>query len=341
MKSLKGSHDQPQVDTPSPVIIESLQAGRAIASLAVVSHHAALAAVAFSGPFMGYGVFELGYLGVDFFFVLSGFIIFHATVGKGKSAAQYAQSRFRRVYLPYLPVGIGMALLYSFLPQLSAAEGRPWTWLSTLTLAPVSSDTALSVAWTLKHEILFYAIFGLGYYSGRLAMVLGIWLAAIIAAAIAGLPASVPFAPINLEFFMGIAAAVLARRGWGPNWLLLASAGVFALWLALGADRSMSPIAGLAFGLAMLPVIRLERRGAISVPAWLTFLGAASYAMYLVHNPVISLAARLSSSNPYVVFVIGTLVGTAAGIVYYWFIERHLIGMTWRSKTSNLLDRTG
>lgn len=141
-------------------MIQSLQAGRALASLAVVAHHAQAAVQAFAGPFAGASVFHLGYLGVDFFFVLSGFIIFHATVGKGRTAAHYAKGRFQRVYLPYLPVGIGIALLYTILPQLSAAS-RDWAWLPTLTLAPVNQSTALSVAWTLKHETLFYTIFGL------------------------------------------------------------------------------------------------------------------------------------------------------------------------------------
>ena len=307
-------------------MIQSLQAGRAIASLAVVAHHAAIAASAFAGPFAGYAVLELGYLGVDFFFVLSGFIIFHATAGKAKSASEFAAGRFRRVYLPYLPVGIGMAVLYTLLPQLSAGSHN-WSWLATLTLAPVTSATALSVAWTLKHEILFYALFGLGYFTGRLWWMLGLWLALIAAGIFAGWPDSIVLAPINLEFFMGIAGAILARRGWGPGWLLIFSPLVFGIWFVLGADRALSPIAGLAFGLAMLPVIRLEKLGTFTVPTRLTFLGAASYAIYLIHNPVISAAMRLYSANPYGSLLFGTVAGTWAGIAYYWIVERRLLKM--------------
>ncbi|WP_374589307.1 acyltransferase family protein [Novosphingobium sp.] len=305
-------------------MIQSLQAGRALASLAVVAHHAQAAVQAFAGPFAGASVFHLGYLGVDFFFVLSGFIIFHATVGKGRTAAHYAKGRFQRVYLPYLPVGIGIALLYTILPQLSAAS-RDWAWLPTLTLAPVNQSTALSVAWTLKHEILFYTIFGLGYFSRRLPQVLGTWCAAMLVGLLFELPPSVVLAPINLEFFMGIAVAVLAGRGWAPNWLLPAGAAVFALWLGLGAKLGLSPITGLAFAMMILPIIRHERTGSFRVPSWLTFLGAASYAIYLVHTPVISLVARLYTANPYGLFALAVLIGTTAGIVYYWVVERPLL----------------
>src|SRR5689334_3783110 len=136
--------------------IQSLQAGRGLAAFYVVLHHADLAAASFGASRTHVAFFANGYLGVDFFFVLSGFIIYQSTVGWQRTASDYAVARFRRVYLPYLPIGIGIALLYAMDPSLSEGN-RSWSWLPTLTLLPVSSDTALSVAWTLKHEILFYS----------------------------------------------------------------------------------------------------------------------------------------------------------------------------------------
>ena len=65
-------------------IINSLQVFRGMAALAVVAHHAALSTDAFvqSMPEGWQRLFDLGALGVDFFFVLSGFIIMHAHRGE-------------------------------------------------------------------------------------------------------------------------------------------------------------------------------------------------------------------------------------------------------------------
>ena len=64
-------------------LINSLQVFRGIAALAVVAHHAALSTDAFVQSLPGgwLRVFDLGAFGVDFFFVLSGFIIMHAHRG--------------------------------------------------------------------------------------------------------------------------------------------------------------------------------------------------------------------------------------------------------------------
>lgn len=58
-------------------MIKSLQAGRFFAAMAVVLHHASVSVTAFVDqvPSRFEAIAEYGYLGVDFFFVLSGFII--------------------------------------------------------------------------------------------------------------------------------------------------------------------------------------------------------------------------------------------------------------------------
>ncbi len=57
--------------------IQTLQAGRAVAALAVVFFHAAISTDTFTNgmPQSIRWIAGFGYLGVDFFFVLSGFII--------------------------------------------------------------------------------------------------------------------------------------------------------------------------------------------------------------------------------------------------------------------------
>ena len=306
--------------------IATLQAGRAVAAIVVVIYHAAQMTVGITGPFPGSALLLRGELGVDFFFVLSGFIIYHSV--PGKTLSSYVRSRARRVYLPYLPVGIGMAL---FLTAIGSTDG--WSWFASLSLAPLGRP-ALPVAWTLQHELVFYAVFALSYYSGRLVLGLGLWAVLILAAALLDLSA-IPLALINLEFLMGIGAAMAIQRGWGDwRWYAVATLPL-AAWMILGAKTQGSVLVGSAFALAMVPLIRRERDGMIQVPVALLFLGEASYSIYLVHVVAISTVARLVSGWPLILGV-SSIAGIAAGIGYYLAVERRLIGAK-RSEPAQVL----
>jgi peptidoglycan/LPS O-acetylase OafA/YrhL len=314
--------------------IYSLQAGRALAALAVVALHSSLAVEGFGQRVPLSPILKNGYLGVDFFFVLSGFIIYHSTAGRGRTPQEYAWARFKRVYLPYLPIGVAMALLYTFIPGVSAG-GREWSWLPSVTLLPVTANPALSVAWTLKHEILFYTVFGALYFTRTLVPGLVIWAGLIVVNAFAGMK-NVPLALINLEFLMGIIAAILYRTR-RAHWLMLVvSAGALWLWWMLGEKHEYSLLIGLAVACA-IPVVALwETDGNLTVPPWLIFLGAASYAIYLVHGPIVSVAIRLIRSFPWFVSLpLCFAISAAAGVGYYWFVERRLLGTVRRGSKAD------
>ena len=91
--------------------IEILQVLRGLAAVVVVCRHAAGSANTFAENIPGtlYAVFELGDFGVDFFFVLSGFIIINSHFSDQKrlsSAKEYGIKRFVRVFVPYWPISI-------------------------------------------------------------------------------------------------------------------------------------------------------------------------------------------------------------------------------------------
>ena len=293
--------------------INSLQAGRGLAALAVVVLHSSIAARFFGGSFLPYSVFQYGYLGVDFFFVLSGFIIYHSTAGKGRTVRDYAIARFRRVYLPYWPIGIGLALLYVAMPWASLGS-RNWAWLPTLTLLPVDSVPALGVAWTLKHEILFYLLFGLFYFSRLLPLGLGIWAVGILLS-----EQQLIFKDVNLEFFMGIAACLLYRARKAPWWLVLLAPIPLIAWILIAPDVAHRAWVGGTFALLVAPLAQLERRG-LSVSKPLLILGAASYSLYLVHEPLILITARLATGS-WMVFSACVAVSLTAGLVYHFTVE--------------------
>jgi len=109
--------------------IHSLQVFRGLAALAVVAHHAGLSTEAFVGtlPASVSSLLGFGLLGVDFFFVLSGFIIMFAHMGDDRTPAtlkRYAFKRLTRIFPAYWPVGLGMIALYAAMPGLSAGGAR-------------------------------------------------------------------------------------------------------------------------------------------------------------------------------------------------------------------------
>lgn len=308
-------------------MIRSLQAGRALAALAVVLHHTASSTRTFAGeiPQWLQLICDHGYLGVDFFFVLSGFIIAH-TRHHHPSFGHYARSRLVRVFVPYLPIGLAMAAAYVLLPGLSAAD-RPWSWLATVTLLPATGDPALIVAWTLQYELLFYAVFGMAMALGRPLIGILLWGGIVTAYNLLAGPPSAALSPflngMVLEFMIGVIATYVVATDRLKGSLVF-SAATLAIYFALGAAPEHRVIFGLGMGFLVVAMVRAERRGQIRVPAALTFLGAASYSIYLVHNPVVSLTARLFDDWR-VTFIVAATAGVAAGIMYHLAFERPLM----------------
>lgn len=281
-------------------MINSLQAGRFLAAMAVVAHHAAISTAAFveEPPQLVHASLKYGYLGVDFFFVLSGFIIHYSMKRRHRQAAQFAYGRLGRIMLPYLPIGLALALAYTFVPDLSDGD-RVWGWLPTLTLLPSNSAPALSVAWTLQHELAFYLIYALLAHFNRIWIGLATWATAIIVGNYWGSadwpPLKLMLAPINIEFIFGVIAAsvFLSSRSIRPILILSFAAIFLVLFVLTGGHRELSWLFGFAIAALLLWICEAERGGTLTVPRWLVFGGAASYAIYLVHNPLLSLLSRL------------------------------------------------
>ena len=316
--------------------IQVLQLGRAIAALAVVMHHAEQAANAFvAGDNMH--LFGWGMYGVDFFFVLSGFIIYYVH-GSDKSgilnARSYLLKRMIRIYVPYLPIGLGMVLIYTSLPSLSAAD-RSWGLWTSLTLFPSTEPPALSVAWTLVFEIIFYGVFAIKYFTGHFSKIIVAWILSICFLWFMNFEFSNPlfsrlFDPIVIEFIIGMIAAKVVKDfvlkiQWAKYALLFGLIGVSWFILALANDVFLHR-AWLSPFLASLVMasVMMERGSAATLPRFPLMLGSASYAIYLVHNPIASVVARFTRQldSLLATFTICVVFGVVAGLIYHVFYEK-------------------
>ena len=171
--------------------IELLQAGRGLAALAVVIHHANQYTK--TAPIFAYGAH-----GVDFFFVLSGFIICHVNAGREFDFSRYIVARLRRIFIPYLPIGVAMAAAY-----LWAGYQGEWSLLASISLIPTAARPALSVAWTLQYELMFYGIAALMFLSGKPRLAAILWGAVVLIFPNGSMPTST----YCLEFIAGFLAA--------------------------------------------------------------------------------------------------------------------------------------
>jgi peptidoglycan/LPS O-acetylase OafA/YrhL len=129
-----------------------------MAAVAVVLHHAGelLSAPVFGGYVPMHGMFRFGHPGVDFFFVLSGFIIstVHSRdIGRPRALLPYAVKRLTRIY-PIYWFATALAIALSGLglpgdPALTVGSLAPGKLLASLLLLPQHSPPLVNVAWTL------------------------------------------------------------------------------------------------------------------------------------------------------------------------------------------------
>jgi peptidoglycan/LPS O-acetylase OafA/YrhL len=327
--------------------LEGVQFGRGIAACLVVLYHAGrmLALPQYVGhEWAAKSLFAFGNIGVDFFFVLSGFIILYVherDVGRPERLGHYLWRRVTRIYPVYWVVTafiIALAILKKDWALLTLQHV-----LSSIFLFPSDRNPILDVGWTLTHEVLFYLIFAGAILSRRLGMLLGLaWLASVIAGLV-GFTASgfLRFVadPYHLEFGFGMLAALATRRRQGPHAWLAAMAGIalFAGVAALidlrrldSAEAVCRIALGFASALILYGVSVCEQLGQIRIPRWASYLGAASYSIYLVHTIFVGFAARAifklpaMHELPNAAFTIAAGAGIAAGCLVYQFIERPL-----------------
>ena len=318
--------------------LPSLQAGRAFAALAVLVFHISglLELPKYGATHFARSWLISGGLGVDFFFVLSGFIILHAhidDIGKPPAFRRYIYRRFSRIY-PIYWIYLTLALV-AFL-----SFGQRFDWLEILSnyslLGSRPNGNILAPAGTLYHEIAFYLLFALGILNRKLgATFLVLWLAAIIF-----MHHDDPLtSPRDLEFVLGMAVRVIAFRIPAKHYRLPLAAGASLLMLILWinhTDMTTSPrFTGLveaASAFLILGCAMADQIKAWNVPNFLRYLGDASYTLYLTHLAFLSVFLKLMfgtsllSMTPLPITIAAlTILSAVGGGLLYSNLERPLL----------------
>lgn len=303
----------------------SIQACRAIAALLVVMYHLGevfakekyfgsladplQAVVSFGGP-----------AGVAFFFVLSGFIIEHIhriDFNRPDRLRSYVLKRLIRIYPTYVAIFIIVFAAALLVPSLRNTV--PHDFLVVLkSLALIPQDPAvvggtgapvIDAAWTLQYEMVFYAaiaalIINRWIFFGLLAMFF-LNLALQATSIESGFLARFFSNELILLFGMGMIASKLSRLHLTMKYPVSISIMAFLMLLSVGIANAneiiniSQPLLNIVYGaLSVVVIVSIIQDEKINRPRYKndTFIeiGNSSYALYLLHFPMISLLTKVA-----------------------------------------------
>ena len=325
--------------------IETLQALRFLAALLVVIYHVFLHYQARKGTLPVQFNRYISFVGVDIFFVISGYVMWRTTASRSamNDAARFLYNRCVRIFAGYWPI---IAVLFAIMAIHEPQRLAMYDWLSAVLLFPVPGNLRpLDVNWTLIFEMLFYATMAVGIaFRSRRNVMLAFTVAVIV---IAILPKSGFYAlrffqnPIPLEFLAGCFVAYLLERPsdrGGPTFLILGvtlilgSGMLFMVRQELPGPWERVLTYGLASALIVFGTVRLDSK--VRTPHSMVVLGDSSYAIYLLHVPILTFVwHHLPSSYGVWFFYRNLEIGAAVivvatlalSVVYHYQIERPLM----------------
>jgi exopolysaccharide production protein ExoZ len=271
--------------------LPGIQIARAVAALSVVYFHSKAALDPFPKD-TAYPISWLtsyGWLGVDLFFAISGYVICLVVSRDGLIPGPFIVRRMFRLY----PLWVATLTIFAIIIWL----WRGWRPFETLglflysaTLLPTDGFPFYFVGWSLQHEMAFYVICALLMPT---AGIYGLVIFLVMSTATVHLVALPWFfaqlAQYHADFLAGVLAfaAITQLRFIGPTVLLLTGGALLLLFLHFWVRLDFVPIA-LFFLIA----------GAASVPSSDTVLcrtavgiGDSSYSLYLLH-PIVLLFSK-------------------------------------------------
>ncbi|MPY34410.1 acyltransferase [Streptomyces adustus] len=269
-----------------------------------------------------------GSLGVQFFFVISGFVICMSSWGR--SLGDFFRSRVARLYPAYWVAIVLITAAACVLPVV-VHPLRSDEILVNLTMLqqPMGVNRVLGVDWTLWVEVRFYAMFALfvvwrGVTYRRVVLFCALWTLAGVFARVADMPLTDELVMRDhAPFFIGgLALYLIHRYGsdlllWGiviMSFLLGQRYSVTALWHpGMQGDFHRNPYVIQAIVFLAFAAVAVVAVGWTSWAnwRWLTVAGALTYPFYLIHEHLGWFFVRVLNRDlglpPYATIVISVL----------------------------------
>jgi peptidoglycan/LPS O-acetylase OafA/YrhL len=336
--------------------LHGLQALRFIAAFLVLFGHVQFEAVSrgmtTEAAVSAFSFFTWGN-GVDIFFVISGFIMFHISsrmFGTDGAQAKFLGRRFIRLVPLYWFFTSAMLLAMAVLPgQIQHTAFDPAHIAASYVFVPWLNEfgdahPVLGLGWTLNYEMYFYIVFS---FMLLLPMRAALWVLSALFVALALLNPAIPADfvqlkfwsdPIIVEFLFGIGIAyLLLRRPALPSGVPVALAIIgFAAMivlphLPLPAAYARLIASGVPAGLIVAGFAYAQFNATSRLGQWLVIGGDASYALYLSHpfsiNIVELVWGRLRLGQPWLFIVVATLFAIIVSIIVHFVLERPLTRM--------------
>lgn len=288
--------------------LEGIQVARGIAALGVLLFHSNLMIreIPDSEKVIIPFVYQYGAMGVQLFFVISGFIIAYVLQKEEFRLGQFLAKRVVRIYPIYIVATL--VALYFHLDWRIAFHNsaEPEFLLKSMALIPQETSPFFQPGWTLVHEMIFYII------AAALFPIFGIKGVMVIMATTGALGLTFYMLEVkvwtyevvsfyNLYFAAGIALAVYRQKLARVHWAAALAVAIAAMAIYVQA-HSFAPayhinwvartahylVACSALCVALLNLPPIENR------LWnlLVFMGTISFSIYLVHWIVIRLTIR-------------------------------------------------
>ena len=311
-----------------------------------------------------YAFNQIGYAGVDFFFVISGYIMWITTQLRPAHhpALKFAYKRATRIYFGYWPYFLLALALVTFNPGLLSEQVNLFgsVFLTELT----TSKLLIQVAWTLQYELYFYCLFtlllliprnhALKAIAGLVVFIVAYHLftqmhengsTAVYSANLM----QFLFSPFCLEFFAGCLLGRFFQSQRINHLPVILISGLSLLVAAIYLQEAVlkssligsnylylrTAIFGSSAVLLIAALIEAEMRGRILLKKFSVILGGASYSIYLSHTIVISMVyiwgwqnwILVNSNWPGLWVFLLMLLTVFYSIIHYLWIEKPLMSM--------------